>query len=100
MLSQITLTNKPTVGLYLALYEAAPRELYLDYFKDFKLLINWLGLPQGHEYTKAVRLPRLLVSYEIQEIAKLLEVSQYELFSNSFLQIKLKNEGKAESQEN
>lgn len=69
---------KPTVDLYVALYNANPRALYLDYMREFRILVNWLGLPESSG--KRGHIPPILGSYEMQEIAKILCVDQYEVY--------------------
>lgn len=72
------LLPKPTVAMYVTLFDLDPRLLYLDYFENFELLVDWLGLPESSGVKGHI--PRLLSTYEIQEIAKILRVDSYEVY--------------------
>lgn len=72
---------KPTVRFYITLFEASPKLLYIDYFESFKLLVDWLGKPESTGVTGTI--PSILGSYSVQEIAKHLDVSAYEVMIES-----------------
>lgn len=65
--------------LYIRLYRKAPNALYIGHFEGFKYLRHWLG--EAVVSSPTYRLPRLLENYEIQELAKLLNVSREAIFS-------------------
>lgn len=69
---------RPTVSMYVALFEASPRQLYLNYFSDYRILIDWLGLPVSTG--EAGTICELLYNYEVQEIAKHLQVRPFEVW--------------------
>lgn len=73
------LLSKPTVAMYVALFNANPKECYINYFDSFQLLIDWLGKPVSTGQKGII--PRLLYSYEVQQIAKYLEVDAYEVWA-------------------
>lgn len=75
---------KPTVALYVALYSAAPRLFYLDYFENLQYLIHWLGLPAKSSLSFQP-IPPLLRSYDLLQVSKYLEVSEEEVFYEAML---------------
>ncbi len=72
------LLPKPSVELFLNLYDLDPKFLYINYMEDFRWLVWWLGLPT--KTTETGSIPALLNSYTLQEIAKHLEVDPYSVY--------------------
>jgi hypothetical protein len=66
------------------LYIAHRRFFYLDYFQNFKLFASWYlsenGSTQeyGTEYV-GEQLPWYRTNYEVQELAKILKISEQEM---------------------
>lgn len=63
--------------LYLILYYRANRDdVYCEYFKGFKLLLDWLGPPQREtpEAMEAVNFPFALMNYETAQLSQILGV--------------------------
>ena len=75
---QRELANKPfPLWALLILCEAGNRaDWYCNYFEGFKLLVNWLGPIELPAAPASLRIPRLHRTYEIQEIAKILNTNQ------------------------
>lgn len=76
--------NKPLIAAILKLYPLHQRFFYVDYFKNFKLIVSWLT---GEEITRNTILnvpeyPLLWFesNYELQEMAIILKCSQGELY--------------------
>lgn len=76
--------NKPLMIAILKLYPIHRRFFYVDYFKNFKLIVSWLT---GEEVTRNTippvsEFPLLWFesSYELQEMAIILKCSQGELY--------------------
>lgn len=69
---------KPALRLYLSMFLLNPEILYENYMENLSLIVDWLGLPSVEGIDGEV--PRLFHSYEIQELAKTLRVSQYEIY--------------------
>ena len=75
---QSEINRKPfPVWALLILYENGPRTLYNNYFEDFILLRDWLGPIQLTPHSE--HLPRLHRTYEIQELANILNTTQENL---------------------
>jgi len=65
----------------LTLYSRAhKRDVYCDYFKGFKLLLTWLG-PIAYPDIEPIPIPWYVRSYELQELARHLEISQQKLYT-------------------
>lgn len=76
---QLEVSRKPfPLWALLALYETASRQLYVNYFSDFKLLADWLGPIEMPEVSSDI--PKLFHTYEIQEIAKHLGTTQGQIY--------------------
>ena len=85
-LQELRETSTPfPLAAYLHIYQAAIPDCYNNYFEGMKLLVNFLGAPQitalqnGKE---EVRIPFLLRSYDLQELAKVLYPSNRALGEN------------------
>lgn len=81
----LNIKNKPLMIAILKLYPMHQRFFYVDYFKNFKLIVSWLT---GEECSKntippVAEHPLLWFegSYELQEMAIILKCSQGELVS-------------------
>ena len=71
----------------LALYEKGSRQtLYCNYFEGFKLLVAWLNpieIPQltiEQRQEQQNRIPKMFHTYDIQEIATILNTSQESIY--------------------
>ena len=66
------------------LYTAHRRFFYLDYFQNFKLFASWIlsdtgsTLEAGTE-SMGTQLPWYRTNYEVQELAKILKVTEQEM---------------------
>lgn len=67
------------INILITLYSRAPNLLYVDRMAGFEALVYWMGrpIPSSVKYPK---LPRCLDNYEIQELARVLNVSREEIF--------------------
>ena len=74
--------NKPTpLRTLLTLYMRAKQaDVYCNYFKGFKLLYEWLA-PISIPDIPEQKLPPLCGSYELQEMAIILGISQAKLYA-------------------
>lgn len=54
--------------------------LYVNYFKEFKLISEFLGPFSIPENIKIIDIPSILVSYELQELSAILHVHPSILF--------------------
>jgi len=78
--------KKPvSLKLLLSLYIQAPNICYIDHFKGFKLLHEWLSPLRIPAHTPR-QIHRVFLTYEVQEIAKHLSLSQ-SLIYDTFLEI-------------
>lgn len=75
-------TEECSLELLLRLYMVNPKAMYVDDFEIFKLFIQWLGTPRAQE---CPRVPDPLVSYEVQRIARILSISQDEVWHTLIL---------------
>lgn len=71
----------------LCIYEQSNRrDTYANYFEGLKLLVNWLGPVDCPAVTADLKIPKLLHTYDAQEIARILntkqEVIYHELFAD------------------
>lgn len=66
---------EPLLALYLSLDFAT---LEGNYFQGMRLLVSWLG-PVGLDRSDR-RLPQQLVTYPVQELAKIFNCSQYDIW--------------------
>ena len=82
--AKLALRAKPfPLWALLHLYETGSRDdLYCDYFAGFKLLIDWLSPIEVDPQIKGKRckLPKLEYNYEIQEIARHLQIHPCEVY--------------------
>lgn len=80
--SQRELQSKP-FPLWALLYfcEIGNRnDWYCDYFSGFKLLVSWLGPIDIPNAPSSLKIPRLHRTYELQEIATILNSSQESIY--------------------
>lgn len=64
----------------LLIYSKCRRTMYLNYFAELKLLIEWLGEIDKGELISYPRLPWYVGNYELQELAKHLGTSQEHVY--------------------
>lgn len=68
-------TSASPLSLYLALYSKASTECYIDYMEGAKVLYNWLtckGIIPLVIPPSSVPVPRLCLSYDMVQLAKIL----------------------------
>ena len=67
----------------LYLYETAPFEsVYCNYMEGFKALVQWLSPIESNceKNAEKIRIPRFALSYELQEISKILHIPIQEVY--------------------
>jgi hypothetical protein len=67
----------PVWALLILYNKGKTQDLYCDYFEGFRLLHKWLGPIQLTSHIEPI--PKLYRSYEMQELAKILNTSQENL---------------------
>jgi hypothetical protein len=82
LIASRAVAGKPTeLRTLLTLYvRAKPADVYCNYFKGFKLLYEWLA-PISIPDLPEQKLPPLCGSYELQEIARIVGISQARLYA-------------------
>ena len=93
---RLALKNKPfPLHSLLIMYDTCPRELYINWMEGFKILVQWLQPIQIDQAPPNTKIPRLFRTYEIQEIAKILNTTQdniYHAYRHSLALIELQQQ--------